>query len=74
MSQYCPFCRRDPFHYVDVGVGFVPAAIVCCDAGVDLYSGRGPARKILALRQSYSPRKKARAKRLMAEFYGEQEN
>lgn len=32
----CPFCGRDPFHYVDIGVGMEPAAVVCCDLG-DLY-------------------------------------
>ena len=32
----CPFCNRDPFHYVDVGVGSVPVAVDCCELG-DLY-------------------------------------
>lgn len=32
----CPFCNRDPFEYVDVGVGSVPVAVTCCDLG-DLY-------------------------------------
>lgn len=32
----CPFCGRDPFHYVDIGVGLEAAAVVCCDLG-DLY-------------------------------------
>lgn len=32
----CPFCGRDPFHYVDIGVGMQAAAVDCCDLG-DLY-------------------------------------
>lgn len=32
----CPFCERDPFEYVDVGVGHVPVAVTCCELG-DLY-------------------------------------
>jgi hypothetical protein len=30
----CPFCKQDPYHYEDVGVGYVPVAITCCDAMV----------------------------------------
>ena len=66
--ERCPFCGHDPFHYVDVGVGMVPVAINCCDAGIALYS-RSPVSKVLArvlaLRRSHSPRKKARAKRIL---------
>lgn len=74
----CPFCRLDPYEYVDVGVGYVPVAVNCCDWGYYLFCGwgdNGPghgqkamhdtARRILRLRQSHSPRKKARAARLM---------
>lgn len=32
----CPFCQRDPFHYVDIGVGMEAVAVTCCDLG-DLY-------------------------------------
>lgn len=74
MDITCPFCRRDPFEYVDIGVGFQPVAITCCEAGIDLFGldkqrARLP-RKILALRRSHSPRKKARAKRLLDQHYG----
>ena len=27
----CPFCERDPYHYVDNGVGMEAVAITCCD-------------------------------------------
>jgi hypothetical protein len=35
-DKACPFCQRDPFHYVDVGVGMAPVAVDCCDLGVAL--------------------------------------
>lgn len=37
---HCPFCGRDPYHYVDNGVGMEPVAVVCCDLGIAVY---GPA-------------------------------
>jgi hypothetical protein len=66
--ELCPFCKRDPFHYVDNGIGYEIVAVNCCDLGIDLYSGNKTAQKILNLRRSYSPRKKARAKILMAQY------
>ena len=41
-DQYpvCPFCGRDPYHYVDVGVGCVPAAVECCEMGIGLFQHR----------------------------------
>jgi hypothetical protein len=66
----CPFCRCDPCHYEDVGIGYVPVAITCCDMGISLFAGnkteRAAARRILRLRSSHSPRRKARAQRLLA--------
>ncbi len=65
----CPFCGCDPYHYEDIGVGYQAVAIVCCDMGVSLYSGNkaesAAARRILRLRSSHSPRRKARAQRLL---------
>lgn len=66
-ASRCPFCGLDPFHYEDVGVGFAPVAVNCCDAGVDLYRGDKKAWQILELRRSPSPKKKARARRLWDE-------
>lgn len=37
MDERCPFCGRDPFHYVDIGVGWEPVAVICCDAGIEHY-------------------------------------
>lgn len=71
----CPFCKNDPYHYVDIGVGMQPVAINCCDAGVDYFSrdaerNRVPA-KILRLRQSGSVRRLIRSDALLLEHYGE---
>lgn len=38
----CPFCGRDPFHYVDVGVGSVPVAVDCCELGDLYFRGQRP--------------------------------
>jgi hypothetical protein len=65
-EMHCVFCGHDPFHYVDVGIGMVAAAVDCCDLGYALYSQRDPkVQKLAALKRSPSPRKQARFKRLM---------
>ena len=38
----CPFCGRDPFHYVDNGVGLEAVAVVCCDLGDAYFRGARP--------------------------------
>lgn len=38
MSE-CPFCGRDPFHYVDNGVGMEAVAVTCCELGDQLFRG-----------------------------------
>lgn len=37
MGETCQFCGRDPFHYVDIGVGWEPVAVICCEAGIEHY-------------------------------------
>jgi hypothetical protein len=68
----CPFCKRDPYHYVDIGVGFQAAAVDCCDLGIGLFSRedylRKVARRVLRDMQSPSPRAKARAMRVLREY------
>lgn len=67
----CPFCKCDPYHYVDVGIGYVPAAVDCCDLGIELFSRDGGgkfARRVLRDMQSRSPRAKARAMKVLREF------
>jgi hypothetical protein len=39
MSE-CQFCGRDPYHYVDIGVGFEAVAVTCCELGVELFDHR----------------------------------
>lgn len=39
----CPFCNRDPFHYVDIGVGHEAAAVECCEFGDLYFRGARPA-------------------------------
>jgi len=65
IEERCPFCKRDPYHYVDIGVGYAPVAIVCCNLGIALYGGNKQVAKLLSLKQSGSPRKQARAKRMI---------
>ena len=72
----CPFCGHDPYEYVDIGVGYERVAVTCCSLGVMLFdwrtskAGKKIVNQILEFRQSHSPRKKARAKRLM-ELHGD---
>lgn len=63
----CPFCKCDPYEYVDR----IPVAVTCCDLGIGLFDRRGPqseqrfAVRVLCLMRSHSPRRKARAMRLL---------
>lgn len=44
MTAYgCPFCGRDPFHYVNNGLGMEAVAVTCCDLGDMLFRGQRPA-------------------------------
>lgn len=38
----CPFCGRDPFHYVDNGLGMEAVAVTCCDLGDKYFRGMRP--------------------------------
>lgn len=66
--MFCPFCKRDPYHYEDVGIGVVPVAINCCDAMAGLYAGEKKAKQLLRFQQSPSPRKYRRIKRLREHY------
>lgn len=39
----CPFCGRDPFHYVNNGIGMEAVAVDCCDLGDLYFRGDRPA-------------------------------
>lgn len=48
----CPFCRRDPYHYVDNGVGMEAVAVTCCERGIALLQyGDEDLRAEVALRE-----------------------
>lgn len=65
----CPFCKRDPFHYVDVGTGMAAVAVTCCELGVELFQyGTKEARQTLENMRSHSPRRKARAMKVLREY------
>lgn len=69
MNQNCPFCGHYPYEMVDVGVGFVPVAVNCCDLGIGLFQyNEKEARQTLEFMQSHSPRKKARAMKVLRRF------
>lgn len=64
----CPFCKCDPFHYVDNGCGMEAVAVNCCDLGYRLSRGDKLARQTLNNMRSHSPRKKARAMNVMRDY------
>ena len=64
----CPFCKCDPYEYVDVGVGRVPVAINCCELRTGHYHGEKKAKQALRFMRSHSPRKKARAQRICQQY------
>lgn len=65
----CPFCGYDPYHYVDIGVGWQAVAVTCCNLGIGLFQYNDKKlRQIIEFRRSPSPKKKARAKRMLEEL------
>jgi hypothetical protein len=42
MSERCPFCGHDPYHYVDNGIGMEAVAVNCCEPGIALFSREKP--------------------------------
>lgn len=68
----CPFCKCDPYHYVDIGIGYQAVAVICCDLGIGLFShedyGRKESLRVLRDMRSNSPRAKARAMRVLREY------
>lgn len=73
----CPFCKQDPYHYVDNGIGMEAVAVNCCEPMMTMCNrSNAPAAVLmrkkmlqyLDFRSSYSPRKKARAARLAEQY------
>lgn len=73
--SHCPFCKLDPYEYVDVGVGLVPVAVTCCDLGPLIFDWRTNAgggrfaRRLLRDMRSHKPHAKARAMKVLR-LYG----
>ena len=66
MEEICPFCKCDPYEYVDVGVGMVPVAVNCCDAGIELHRpGPSQFKRALSLMCSDDPRRARHGRRLI---------
>lgn len=69
MSEYCPFCKCDPYEYVHNGLGYERVAVSCCELGIDLIQYYKPkARQIYNLLRSPTAKRHARGVRLMREY------
>ena len=66
----CPFCKCDPYHWVDNGVCMERVAVTCCEMMIDFYHGAKLPRQALEFMQSPSPRKQKRANAIF-EHYGQ---
>lgn len=65
-SPECPFCHRDPYEYVDIGVGYERAAVSCCGAGIALIQYHDPkACRAYDLIRSSDPRRQRHGWRLV---------
>lgn len=64
----CPFCKCDPYEYVDNGICMERVAISCCQLGIGLWRGDKKAKQAFRFMRSNSPRKKARAKKIIEEM------
>lgn len=64
-DHFCPFCNRDPYEYVDIGVGYEPVAVTCCGAGIALFHYHEPkAFRAYQLLQSKDKRRQRHGKRI----------
>ena len=51
-KKICPFCNRDPYHYVDNGVGMEAVAVTCCDLGIAFFA-RQPSDEVTLSREEF---------------------
>jgi hypothetical protein len=64
VRELCPFCRRDPYEWVDIGVGYQAVAVTCCGLGnALLHYGDPKAIRILKLLESNDKRRQRRGER-----------
>lgn len=64
----CPFCKCNPYEYVDNGICMERVGISCCQLGIELWNGNKKANQALRFMRSNSPRKKARAKKIIEQL------
>jgi hypothetical protein len=58
----CPFCRCDPYHYVDIGVGFEAVAVTCCEAGIEFFDHNRQSETVTLYRDEFMEIGRALAK------------
>jgi hypothetical protein len=63
----CAFCGRDPYEYVDIGVGYQAVAVSCCEEGIALYHGDRELSRIARLLDG-DKRRAARGRRLLQRY------
>lgn len=66
MSETCPFCGHDPYHWVDIGVGMERVAVTCCEFGIELFDHRNTGDVTLTREEFYDIANQLRQKR---EYY-----
>lgn len=66
----CTFCSRDPYEYVDIGVGFQAVAVSCCDDGIAMSYGDKTLGRIARLLDG-DKRRAARGRRLWEAYQEE---
>ncbi|HDR9153821.1 TPA: hypothetical protein QDB05_000240 [Burkholderia vietnamiensis] len=64
----CAFCSRDPYEYVDIGVGSQAVAVSCCDEGVAVYQHGDRALGRIARLLSGDKRQAARGLRRLRQY------
>ena len=67
----CVFCKCDPYHYEDVGVGYVAVAVNCCETMCALVNDDKKAKQILRLRRRGTPRSVKRANQIWYDVFYE---
>ncbi len=67
----CAFCHRDPYEYIDIGVGYQAVAVSCCEEGISVYQYYDKTLGRIARLLKGDKRQAARGKRLCAAYQEE---
>ena len=68
LGPRCAFCGRDPYEYVDIGVGYQAVAVSCCDEGISVYQYGNRALGRIARLLDGDKRQAARGTRLLQRY------